>query len=430
MDILSFTTIIVMLFLIIGAYLIFTNQVEGRSKIIIIVAVFICFIYILMNLDMFKSYTETKSSPVDASTIQTVTKVDTTSTSFSLSTWIYITDWNSGTNKTLFSMTNDIANNPTIVLGPYSNELVIKYYTVPSSAQQADWKASANLPVLFKAYTDARAAWITASNNERTSTGNYIVNEGTQTIGAVTPSQTPKAALRTITNAAFVTLKNARRAFDGGTTGQNGYSTTSTSSYGAVNAGATYNTNLSPSSQTSTTIETSTLYTLNPATVTDSVNGKDISRWNALSGGGKLEDTRTLSNNQGSWNITDNTPTNSLETIKIKDISIQKWVNIVVSFGDNTVDTYINGKLVNSHVSTGSVQSVSTTAKSSTLSWGGYTGYISSSRYYPRFVSPQEAWDIYKAGFSDNMLGNFLNQYNAKFTFSQNQVEKASFNII
>jgi len=427
MDIFSFTTIILMLFIIIGGYLIFTNQVEGRSKIIVIVAVFICFIYILMNLDIFKSYTETKSSPVDASTIQTVTKVDTTSTSFSLSTWIYITDWNSGTNKTLFSMTNDIANNPTITIGPYSNELVIKYYTSPSTTETDDWSSTTQLPLLFAAYNTAKQNWIIASNNERNTNGYYkltvssTLNED-KSANLSGPISTYSAATAT----ALTALTNARKAYDGGNVG----------------IGATYNTRIVPSNKNITTqaqdavgatpaiVEVSTII---PATVTDTltISGDGI-KTNAGSGLYKYLNTPT--NDQGSWaqdslSVT-GTSTNSLETIKIKDISIQKWVNIVVSFGDNTVDTYINGKLVNSHVSTGSVQLVSTTAKSSTLSWGGFTGYISSSRYYPRFVSPQEAWNIYKSGFSDNLLGNFLNQYNAKFTFSQNQVEKASFNII
>ena len=249
MDILSFTTIIVVLFIIIGGYLIFTNQIEGRPKIIIIVAVFICFIYIFMNLNMFKSYTEATSSPTEANTMQTVTGVDTTSTSFSLSTWIYITDWNPGISKTIFSGTD---NCPTLTLDSTINNLIINYTTSESTS----------------------------------------------------------------------------------------------------------------------------------------------------------------------------------ESITIKDISIQKWVNIVICFGDNNVDSYINGKLVDSHINNGSVQLVSSVADNTTLSWGGFTGYISSSRYYPTFLSPQEVWDIYAAGFSSNLLGNFLNQYNATFTFSQNHVEKASFNII
>jgi hypothetical protein len=427
MDILSFTTIILILFITIGAYLIFTNQIEGRAKIIIIVAVFICFIYIFMNLNLFKSYTETKSSPVNASTIQSKEKVDTTSTSFSLSTWIYITDWNSGTAKTLFSMTNDITNNPTITIGPYNNELVIQYFTVPSTAQRDDWSSTTQLPLLYQNYVTAKENWIKASNNERHSNGFY---KSTQTSGEVADSATaaiaPDAFFTTATSAALTALTTARTNYDGG----------------SVGTSASSNTILTASVKTITTPAvgvvgeagyTPAVTTRTSASVTDTLtsSGTGITT-NPASGLYKY--LNTPENNQGTWtqaslSVT-GTASESRETIIIKEISIQKWVNIVVSFGDNTVDTYINGKLVDSHVSTGSVQKVTTTASNSTLNWGGFTGYISASRYYPMFLTPQEAWNIYKGGFSDNLMGNFLNQYNAKFTFTQNQVEKASFNII
>lgn len=113
----------------------------------------------------------------------------------------------------------------------------------------------------------------------------------------------------------------------------------------------------------------------------------------------------------------------SLQTITIPDISIQKWVNIVTCFGDNKVDTYINGKLTNTFV-TQFPQYHPILPASPTINWTpatSYSGYISNSRYYSRFLSPQEVWGIYKEGFSNNMLGNFLSQYNATFVFSKNQ---------
>ena len=253
MDIFSFTTIILVLFIIIGFYLVFTDQLQGRSKMVIIVALVICVLYIILNLKMFKKYSETKSSPTDASVIQTKNNVTTTSTSYSLSTWIYINDWNPGTPKTIFSMSGK--NNPRIRLDPNINKLIIKYSTSPT-----------------------------------------------------------------------------------------------------------------------------------------------------LTGG----------------------PYNR-ETIEIPEISIQKWVNIVICFGDNKVDSYINGKLVNTHVSDNAIQYATQEPKSTTLSWGGFTGYISSSRYYPYFLTPQDVWNIYKEGYSSNLLGNFLNQYNVAFTFYQNQNETAKF---
>ena len=120
------------------------------------------------------------------------------------------------------------------------------------------------------------------------------------------------------------------------------------------------------------------------------------------------------------------------ENFSIDNIGIQKWINIVVCFGDNKIDTYINGKLEKSTVTdtpqyvlsdeASSLQPFTFTPNNST-----YTGYISNTRYYPKFLSPQEVWDLYKAGFSNNLLGNFLNQYNASFTFYENQNEKAKF---
>lgn len=121
--------------------------------------------------------------------------------------------------------------------------------------------------------------------------------------------------------------------------------------------------------------------------------------------------------------------------IKIPDIPIQKWVNIVTCFGDNKVDTYINGKLVNTFV-TEHPQYLPqmTDATKPSITWTptgqSFSGYISNTRYYGRFLSPQEVWEIYKGGFSNNMLGNYLSQYNAAFIFSKNQMPIQTINLM
>ena len=45
MDMLSFTTIILLLLITIGIYLSITNRVEGKTRIVIIIAVLICLIW-------------------------------------------------------------------------------------------------------------------------------------------------------------------------------------------------------------------------------------------------------------------------------------------------------------------------------------------------------------------------------------------------
>jgi len=478
MDILSFTTIILLLFIIVGAYLIVTNQTEGREKIILIVAVLISLIYIFMNLGIFNSYTETNSIPVNAYNIKKLTTVDTTSSSFSLSTWMYISEWDYGSKKTLFSMTNDKGiYNPSIILAPSTNDLIIKYYTSPSNTDITNKSsietartnkniAKTNLEAALQRYKTAKYAFINASNAE---------------IDTPTP-QTTAATLTAIDE-----LIASRKAYDGGSTTNYDDFTPNSNNYqtvygkGIKNIDATkisaYVKEYSAKNGTlfSNTMLFETFKDLTANTITErdseSVTIVDITmpipndalyRYNDYDNIAAgiiyneraftkvnyityLTDKHAYYNTSSLYNyvtklstlksLTLNTTENvignySLEKITIKDISIQNWVNVVVSFGDNKVNTHINGKLVDSHVSAGSAQVVTTTAKNSTLSWGGYTGYISASRYYPRFLTIREALNIYKEGFSDNLMGDFLNQYNAKITFSKNQIEKVSFPLI
>ena len=256
----SFTTIIFILFGIIGAYLIFTNQIEGRAKIVMIIAILIVFIVIFMNLSMFKSYSEGSDSPKDAN-IETQITSYTPSYSYSISIWMYINDWNDklGQTKNICNRVTDKGTSPNIYLDSYKNQVKIDYLTAKKS-----------------------------------------------------------------------------------------------------------------------------------------------------------EDS-----------------TQSDPTITIPDISIQKWVNIVVCFGDNKIDTYVNGKLVNTTIPSNPQYMPSNITTNNPLPpfkfGSGFTGYLSNTRYYSRFLSPQEVWTIYSGGFSNNLLGNFLNQYNAAFIFYENQNEKAKF---
>jgi hypothetical protein len=118
----------------------------------------------------------------------------------------------------------------------------------------------------------------------------------------------------------------------------------------------------------------------------------------------------------------------SRQTITIQNIPIQKWVNIVVCFDSNSTDTYINGKLIDTQLNATPLYVPKTADKLYLCKRNkGFSGSISNTRYYGRFLTPQEVWDIYKAGFSDNLFGNLLNRYKANFTFYQDSKEVAKF---
>jgi len=117
-------------------------------------------------------------------------------------------------------------------------------------------------------------------------------------------------------------------------------------------------------------------------------------------------------------------------------ISTQKWVNITCCFSDTNVDTYINGKLIDTTIPKNSLYFPTMKAGDNQLDINicpnakGFSGFISNTNYYSDVLTPQEVWDIYKKGYSSNIFGNLLNKYNASFTFYDNQTEVAQFYIM
>lgn len=137
---------------------------------------------------------------------------------------------------------------------------------------------------------------------------------------------------------------------------------------------------------------------------------------------------------------TTGTPQYELKTITIPNINIQKWVNITVCFNTNNTDTYINGKLIDTDVHAKPIYSPANAPGNPNLgtlylgkklgTTSGFSGKIGMTRYYGRVISPKEAWDIYTAGPTTNLMGSFLNRYNATFTFLQDNKEVQKISIM
>lgn len=265
MDLFSLTSIIIILILVVGGYLIFTEQISGRPKLIMIAFLGILAIMLLTSLNIFKSYYELVTTPTPANNSTTIAASDLptikSNSSFSISTWVYIQDWNYkfGYIKNILTYNQVGANTPlSFNLDAFENNLIINYNTFSNE------------------FTDSSA---------------------------------------------------------------------------------------------------------------------------------------------------------NSHQIVINNINIQKWVNIVCCFSSNKIDTYINGKLVDTTINQNPLY-VNTTQGDIILgNNGGYSGTISNTRYYKKFLSPSEVWDIYTSGYSDNLLGNFLNRYKASFVFYQDNNEITKFTI-
>ena len=121
-------------------------------------------------------------------------------------------------------------------------------------------------------------------------------------------------------------------------------------------------------------------------------------------------------------------PGSTVSTCLIENIPIQKWVNVIISLYGSTLDTYLNGKLVRTCVLPG-VPNVNNSADIKVTPDGGFSGWTTTFKYWSDASNPQDAYNIYKAGFSGSILGNLISKYRVRFSLIKDNVAKGSFEI-
>lgn len=125
---------------------------------------------------------------------------------------------------------------------------------------------------------------------------------------------------------------------------------------------------------------------------------------------------------------------NSPSPCVIRNVQLQKWINITMSIYGNTADLYLDGKLVRTCVMP--VMPASLSSSDQLYVGGGYTvdsstnkispidgdlqGFISNVVYNADYFSPEEAWNIYSAGYSGAGMFNFLHSYKLNFSITNN----------
>lgn len=110
----------------------------------------------------------------------------------------------------------------------------------------------------------------------------------------------------------------------------------------------------------------------------------------------------------------------------VANIPIQKWVNIIVSLYGRTLDVYIDGKLVRTCVLPG-IAKIANDAPVYVTPLGGFSGYTSNTKYFGDALNPQEAYNIYKAGFGGGFGASF--PYQVEVVFKKDGEEQNSFTI-
>jgi hypothetical protein len=128
----------------------------------------------------------------------------------------------------------------------------------------------------------------------------------------------------------------------------------------------------------------------------------------------------------------------------IRNVQLQKWINLTMSVYGNTVDLYLDGKLVRTCIMKtmptalksgeqlfigGGYSATSSTSSSITPQDGDLKGYISNVVYKADYYTPEEAWSIYSDGYSGAGMFDFLHSYKLNFSLTNNNQTVGQFSI-
>ena len=112
----------------------------------------------------------------------------------------------------------------------------------------------------------------------------------------------------------------------------------------------------------------------------------------------------------------------------VENFPLQKWVNVIVSLYGRSLDVYVDGKLFRTCVMPG-VAKVDPEAAVRITPKGGFKGFTGNFQYWPNAVNPQQAYNIYRAGYGGSIISNLFNKYRVRLQFLEDNKVKGAFEI-
>ena len=136
----------------------------------------------------------------------------------------------------------------------------------------------------------------------------------------------------------------------------------------------------------------------------------------------------------GTYNTTgDSTakmPNTGNEAIVFTDnFPFQKWVHVVFSVSGNTIDGYLDGKLVKTVSGSASSLGTDTTTKL-TIGNKNILGKITQINYYPMAIDPQTVWQLYTYGNGIYGWAKYFQKYNVQMEITKNSDKYYNFSLL
>jgi len=116
------------------------------------------------------------------------------------------------------------------------------------------------------------------------------------------------------------------------------------------------------------------------------------------------------------------------EFVITNDFPLQRWTQVIVSVDNSYFDCYIDGKLVTSV----KVATPKQPQPSATMKLGGGTifdAYANKFQHWDEPITPQSAYESYKAGNGQTSTFQQLSAYGLDLTVLKNSVELQRFNV-
>ncbi len=114
-------------------------------------------------------------------------------------------------------------------------------------------------------------------------------------------------------------------------------------------------------------------------------------------------------------------------TCGVNNFPLQRWVNLIVSLNNRTLDVYLNGKLIRTCVLPAPAQIRAQDPLMITPN-GGFAGWTSNLEYFEHALNPQESYNIYASGPKCGGM-SFFDRYKLKISYLVNNMEEASVTI-
>ena len=159
--------------------------------------------------------------------------------------------------------------------------------------------------------------------------------------------------------------------------------------------------------------------------------------------------------------VTLNTADGSYKSIQtLTNVPFQRWIHMAFSVSGQTLDAYMNGKLVNTQMIPGTMQKpiaadvivlggsnvkpttscadnlYASQALNGCSPYGdasntnpGFNGWVKQFQYWPSSTDPQTIWNIYRQSVGGDIFGNFFDNYGLEVSLTNNGVAQNTISI-